>query len=420
MPPPVFALILAGLALAYATFWLGAFDPYRFAVTAAGIAAAAALVHFTSKPQDRARKIPLWAILPLFLIPVYLALQILPLPIGILSQVSPRSAEVAGWLGLSSAPISIASNASIAFTFRILTAIILFFLIREIAWQHRWITLLPLVAIASLEAVLGLLQAASSTLVVGTYVNRNHYAFLLEMMIPFAIMGGVALLRNSTARRSSGASALFVAAALLLLATIFSLSRGGFLSTLIALFVLAVLNLQKRLRLLGTGVLVVGFVALFFLLPITDLVLRFAESSELNSDVSSGARHLVWKDSFPVIRDFPVFGTGLGGYETAVRRHQETALMHNIAYAHNEYIQFLAELGVVGFVLFLIPIGWILQILIRNLEDPIAKAGIASVTGILLHCIVDFNLQVPANLLAVAWTAGFCASLLPSHRPAVE
>ena len=120
----------------------------------------------------------------------------------------------------------------------------------------------------------------------------------------------------------------------------------------------------------------------------------------------------------PVIRDFPWFGTGLGGYETAVRRHQTTALMYTIGYAHNEYIQFLTELGLVGLALFVIPILWIFQVLVRNIEDPLAKACLASCVAILLHCVVEYNLQAPANLLTVAWVAGVCASLLPSQRVA--
>ena len=418
MNPPLIALTLAGLSLAYATFWLGAFDPYRFTLTAAGITAAALLVFFTSKPQDRAHPIPAWAFIPICLIPLYLAFQLIPLPVSLLASLSPRAAELATWLGLPSAPLSIAPNASLAFTFRILTAMVLFFLIREIAWDRRWIAILPVIVVALLEAILGLLQASSSVLVVGTYVNRNHYAFLMAMALPFAIMAGVALMRDSTTQRATIASALFATAAVLLGATIFSLSRGGFLSVLVSLFLLAVLNLQKRLRTVGFMLLVVAFVGLFVFLPVTELVLRFAEfSDEASSDMNNGARHLVWKDSMPVIRDFPLFGTGLGGYETAVRRGQQTALQHNIAYAHNEYIQFLAELGIVGISLFLIPIAWIFTVLIRNIEDPMAKAGVASVTAMLLHCIVDFNLQVPANLLAVAWVAGFCASLLPSNLP---
>ena len=415
----ILSLILAGLSIAYATGWLEGYDPYQFTLSAAAIAMAALLTFFATKPQDRARPIPRWAAIPLALIPLYLALQIVPLPMTLLSHLSPRSAEVAGWLNLTAAPLSIAPNASTAFTFRILTAMAVFFLIRQLAWQSRWVALIPVMSIAVLEAILGLTQAASGLPVLGTFVNRNHYAFLLEISLPFAVMGGIALIKDSRETRNAiSASALFAAALLLLLAITFSLSRGGFLAALLSLFVLAILNLQKRLRAGGFALLTVAFIGLFFLLPVTDLVLRFAEISADGSSATSGARQLVWKDSMPVIRDFPWFGTGLGGYETAVRRHQTTALMYTIGYAHNEYIQFLTELGLVGLALFVIPILWIFQVLVRNIEDPLAKACLAACVAILLHCVVEYNLQAPANLLTVAWVAGVCASLLPSQRVA--
>ena len=411
------SLSIAGLGLAYATFWIGAFDPYRFALAAAAIGIAGLITLFTAPPQDRPRPLPGWAILSLALIPAYLILQLLPLPAALLKILSPRAAETAGWLGNTAAPLSIAPNASLAFTFRILAALTVFFLIRQLAWQVRWMAVIPMVAIAVFEAALGLTQAATGVTVLGTYVNRNHFAFLLAISLPFVVMGGISLLKEiSQAGRALLASLLFASGAVLLGAIIFSLSRGGFLAALASLFVLAVLNLQKRLRAGGFALLTLGFLALFFVLPITDLVLRFAEVSAEDAGLNSGARNLVWKDSMPVIRDFPVFGTGLGGYENAVQRHQTTALMSTIGYAHNEYIQFLAELGFFGVALFVVPLVWVVQILVRNVEDPIAKAGIASLVAMILHCIVDFNLQVPANLLTAAWSLGISSSFLPSHR----
>src|SRR2546422_9569349 len=67
-------------------------------------------------------------------------------------------------------------------------------------------------------------------------------------------------------------------------------------------------------------------------------------SRDWSSDVCSSDL-----DSWGLIRAFPVFGCGLGGYESAFMRYKASLPMFNQDYAHNDYLQGLAELGIVGF-----------------------------------------------------------------------
>jgi len=95
-------------------------------------------------------------------------------------------------------------------------------------------------------------------------------------------------------------------------------------------------------------------------------------------------------------RDYPVFGAGGGTFYTAFTRYRGPELRAYFDYAHNDYIQFLAETGIVGLALAIgLP----------------AFAVLMGVCSIGIHSAVDFNLQIPADaldfmvLIAYGWVA---------------
>jgi len=153
--------------------------------------------------------------------------------------------------------------------------------------------------------------------------------------------------------------------------------------------------------------------AFAFLAPVP-LVLRF-------SQVSSEGRLDVAKDTLHLIAAYPVFGTGLGGYESAFEKFKTTGYVLAQDYAHNDYLQFLAELGLVGFLIgatFLVLIlAKAVRFSLRN-PDPdirwLALACTGALVAILIHSTADFNLYVPANAMLLAWICGLAAGLVES------
>jgi O-antigen ligase len=326
---------------------------------------------------------------------------------------------------------------------------LVFLVVREIALAFRnrsycWAPIWPLLGIAAAEGLLGIFQTYATNgegLARGTYANRDHYAGLLELVLPFALIYPIAILnRNRTLHESPARPAIKACCVLglgtvILIAVILSESRMAFLASLVSLFVGAAFLIGVRVfRVEESGkvslwrkwlpICLVGVVLClgFIFLPTDALISRFADLAN-TEHVSADMRAQIWRESMGLVKAFPVFGCGLGGYESAFLRFKTVAPMNTVDFAHNDYLQVLAEMGVVGFVVGILLLLTVLRSAVRgalyaqSVDDRMMSvASIASLTAILLHSIVDFNMYVPVNALAVAWIAGIAAVRLTDGR----
>ncbi len=263
----------------------------------------------------------------------------------------------------------------------------------------------------------------------GTYINRNHYAGLLEMILPFILAsafysfqkrseqpradaGGAALIGSS-----AGFRALFnlFLLAILCLALIFSRSRGGILASLISLLFIALLG-QVKIRSKGWMLAVVLLLTLVvgygFWIGLNPVLARFEQIGE-KGYFQVEARTGIWNDTRTLVREYPVTGTGLGTFAEAYRRVQTVVLDKYVDHAHNDYLEFLSETGVVGLALLFLPIFFLfVRMVIVFLNDPhryrrsLLLGCIGSSLALLIHSVMDFNLQIPANALVFALVLG--------------
>jgi O-antigen ligase len=365
-------------------------------------------------------------------------LQMAPLPVGWISVLSPHRAEHLAALATVAGHASwatLTNNLSLTMQrwLQLLGFGLTLLLVRELTVRFRdrlWVVVAPLLAVSGVQAALGLLQhfaGGPGEASRGSYANRNHFAGLLEMSIPFAVMYAVAVLRRRRHRHSApagpavAASGLLGLAAVMLVAVVWSLSRMGFLAALAGLLITGVLStgsgmagLRRWGAVAAAGVLIV--LGLIYL-PTDELIARYANIAGTES-LTSDDRPKIWAGTRQLIGDYPVIGCGFGAFEPTFGQYQRIAPLLTVNFAHNDYLQFLAELGAAGFAAALALLLWItagaFQGGTRASDGErryLALACCGSLAALMLHSFVDFNIYVPANAMLAGWVGGVAEGL---------
>ncbi len=445
------AIILLAITLAYACFQRAGVAPEEWlpCVLATGIVAS---LYFLIPRRRRVPRMNRVALVCAFAAVGVAALQLAPLPVGLVRILSPARVELlrAAAPALGGMPrfvtLTVAPYDTARWTLTLAAYAVVFLLVRDATIRLNrfpWAAVWPLIVITTLEGILGFSQAyvAGAAQATGTYSSWDHYAGLLEMALPFPAMYAVAILQRNRrpqgipARAALQASGMLIASAFLLIAIVFSLSRTGFFSALVALLVAAALTLSVRgwreehaasaprwRRMLPAAAIAAVVLAGFVLLPSAPLVARFSDLAH-TQDITADTRAQLWRDTVPLIKDYPLFGCGLGTYESCFLKYKTVAPMNTADFAHNDYLQVLAELGIIGFAAGL---AFVLRVLAgagRNVlyahsvdERCRSIACVAAMTAMLLHSFVDFNMYVPANAMVFAWIAGVAGASLQLPR----
>ncbi len=448
----VVTLAALALALGYAVFERAGVTPeWNWSLCAIG--AICGLYYLTSLRDAPPRPSRLATRLLVALVALA-GLQAVPLPSRLVALISPARAEIvrnSAFVFGSPAytTLSVAPHQTVNYVFMLGAFALVFLVMREIAIQFQngtnaWAPVWPLLVIAGAEGVLGFVQVSGGNtngFASGTYVNRDHYAGLLELVLPFAAVYPFAILyRERERHRSAALPALKACAALafgvmILMGIVLSLSRMAFLASLASLIVAGVLGIGLRdamieppvkvsLRrkwlppILVTGVILMGFA----FLPSDPLIARFSQLAT-NEGITADTRAQIWSESWALVKAFPLVGCGFGGYGSAFMRYKKVAPMNTVDFAHNDYLQVLTEGGIIGFSVGLVLLFLVLRSALRGMVYArsldtrlLSVACVASFTSILLHSFVDFNMYVPANALTVAWIAGIAAVRLVAKR----
>ena len=237
----------------------------------------------------------------------------------------------------------------------------------------------------------------------GPYVNHNHYAGLMEMLVPIPLV----FFLTRHARGSRKAMAALTAG--VMASTIFlSGSRGGMAAFLVQMAVLGVVLLKQQRTprsSIGLSFFLSIVVGLLIWLGGSELTRRVASINvEARKELAGGMRMAIDRDGLRMIAEKPVLGWGLGVFPDVYPRYRSFYTTFFVNQAHNDYLQLLVEMGALGFATMI----WFIVLLYRSaikklgnwtedINGAVALATMIGVTGILVHSFVDFNLQIPAN-----------------------
>ncbi|MHB8526119.1 MAG: O-antigen ligase family protein [Candidatus Acidiferrales bacterium] len=254
----------------------------------------------------------------------------------------------------------------------------------------------------------------------GPFVNHNHFAGFVELAEPM----GLALLLSGS-ERSDSTPLLILFAVLPVAALLISGSRGGVLSFSIEVLLLAWIlrrEMTSKRKLPARIALGLIAIALILWLGIGRTVRRF--SNLASQDISKDTRILIYKGAWQIFRNHPWVGTGAGTFQT-VYPHYAThydALM--VDHAHNDYLEFLSETGLVGAIfglcflaIFFLRASANLRASRSSRASPrsaltrsLYAGGLVACVGLLMHGLVDFNFQIPSNAALFLILAGLTTS----------
>jgi O-antigen ligase len=261
----------------------------------------------------------------------------------------------------------------------------------------------------------------------GPYVNHNHYAGLLQILIPVGAAYALSRPPGHSGKILSGFAVLVTIASLMLAG-----SRGGLISILAEGLILILIILRAspaptRRPIVLTLVAGFIFVDLFFYWLAPNLLVKRLETTTTflkSPEVTLGDRLRVSKDSLRVFWSHPWLGTGLGSFEPVFPQYRTFPSDLEWAHAHNDYVEALAETGLAGGTLILLALWLGLRAVFRDLGERLtSEAGWVQTgaaigcCGLLVHSFVDFNLHIPANAMWFAICVGISTSSCTVERP---
>ena len=440
--------LIAALIVAVAAF--GGTEASYFAISQITLLALSILLLLFYRPSPGVElKLPVW--IPLLLVSLIL-LQTVPLPLSVIQFLGGKAtAGVAGPL----VPISFAPYETIFNLMILISCFAAFYLTIVVCQRHSngKPLIFALLALGTFEAGYGLFQyftewaqAASYTKAdsflgaSGTYVNRNHFAGLMEMIFPFALVlayGQFQKIREEQPEFGAGIRDFFKhedfhklilwlsLAILLFVALVFSQSRMGIISAVASTLVLSALVLTSGWQRTNAALVIVLFliaaVAAVNWIGPEPVVGRFQSLSQEYGHMGPN-RLSFWMDTTRLIRDHPLLGSGLGTFPVDYPIEQTSYARAFVGHAHNDYLEFASEMGLPCALLFFTAIFSLLLRGIRHVRNSepgfgrmIFLGSFGGLIAILIHSLADFNLHIPANGLLFAVLLGMLYASISQH-----
>ncbi len=263
---------------------------------------------------------------------------------------------------------------------------------------------------------------------VATIVYKNHAGayFYLIMALAAALLLWHAQRGSRRLARTSPAPVYGFCAAILGLIVLLSFSKGaillmvGYLTICLGAYIAWLIFGERNTGNNGTGMLLAGLLAVFIavggvFLGVGESFVRvkaMLENGQTDSSVTS--RQTVTEATWDMAKDKVWTGWGAGSFQHYFPVYQKnypditTSYVNKPLfwrYAHNDYVQSLAEYGIIGLLFPVAMLGWWLKRLIglEAYRRPVILLALGGLFLIMVHCWIDFQMQNPAIL--TTWCA---------------
>jgi O-antigen ligase len=239
----------------------------------------------------------------------------------------------------------------------------------------------------------------------GPYVNHNHYAGMMEMLTPIPLVFAFSRYGHGRKKWLAATAAAFMGATIFL-----SGSRGGMAAFAIQMAIFFVFlfreRTQNRVALLMGAFLLIALASIAWIggSEVSSRISTLADYKhpDLNADI----RLKIDRDAMRMILARPALGWGLGTFADVYPQFRSFYTNSLVNEAHNDYLQTLIETGILGFAIGM----WLIVTALRgalrktknwasDVNGILALAALLGISGILVHSLVDFNLEIPSNAM---------------------
>lgn len=344
----------------------------------------------------------------LFLFVLLVLFQLIRFPEQFLTLISPNTSKLYGQFGVDGnqyMSVSICRNLTLHYFLQFLSCLAAFFAILcYIDSPDKLKRLAGIIIISGfLYSIYGILKRNPLVLEseFSTFTNYNHFAAYLEMIV-FVTIGFSFVDFSKTIKLLT----IFFAS-VMTIAIFLSASRAGRISFGISFFFFFLILWFRRppKKTAITISLLVLFIFIFITLIGPGELLKRMETLA-NPLMAYQWRLDLLRDSFRIIQDFPYLGVGFGAFSELIQKYKTSHWQGSYVFSHNEPVQLLAEVGIIGFFpLLLFFLIFMKRIFVmwreRNSNFSIfLTAGLLTgILSVLMHSFFDFIFHVPANAI---------------------
>lgn len=221
----------------------------------------------------------------------------------------------------------------------------------------------------------------------------NHYnGFGGYLIIPFVLC--IAFMQSPGFFKKKANYFILFLGIILIFCIFNTFSRGTWVGVIISLILMSFIS--RRLNILLTLSIILTGILLFSVFRS-----RFLLIFELGGDRN---RFEIWQAAITMFKENPFLGKGLGTFMSHTREYLP---LKTVSYAHNCFLQILAESGIFSLISFLGFLGLVFYAGIKKFlstEDPILLGGVCGLAGFLVHSLFDVNLySLPLAVLFWMW-----------------